>query len=258
MRSTNPTLNRGRAGVETETGADWTLTGPIGTFRLAIGRWSITLWLMLGVASAGASGGSLPASEFSADIVSRDAGGVSVGSGARLYVANRMVRIETPEASAGFFLIDGAAGTALFVRPTQQVFMDAKQSTRLTQIFVPVDPNDPCRQWQAAAKNAGVPSAGGDWRCGRGDTAIVDGRPSIEYGVVSPDRQWSRGWIDSDLQFPIKLLAADGTTIALEHIRVEAQPASLFAKPPGYRKSEPQALIERIRHSDVWVETPSP
>src|ERR1700691_2279209 len=232
--------------------------------RLSIGRRSIALCLTLGLcltqgaASAGAALGSPPAAEFSADIVSRDADGVSVGTGARLYVANRMVRIETPEASAGFFLIDGAAGTAFFVRSTQQVFMDAKQSTRLTQILVPVDPNDPCRQWQAAAKNAGVPSAGGDWRCGRGDTAIVDGRPSIEYGVVSPDRQWSRGWIDSDLQFPIKLLAADGTTIALGQIRVEARPASLFAKPPGYRKAEPQALIERIRHSDVWVETPSP
>src|ERR1700678_4410502 len=226
--------------------------------RSTLGRRSIALWLTLGMATAGASRGSSPAHEFSADIVSRDADGVSVGTGARLYVANRRVRIETPEASAGFFLIDGAAGTALFVRPAQQLFLDAKQSTRLTQIFVPVDPNDPCRQWQAAAKNAGVPSAGGDWRCGRGDTAIVDGRPSIEYGVVSPDRQWSRGWIDPDLEFPLKLRAADGTTIALEHIRVEAQPASLFALPPAYRKSAPQRLIERIKHSDVWAGPPSP
>ncbi len=228
------------------------------TIPLSIGRWSIALWLTLGVASAGASHGSSGVYEFSADIVNRDADGVSVGTGARLYVANRMVRIETPEASAGFFLIDGAAGTAFFVRPTQQVFMDAKQSTRLTQVFVPVDPNDPCRQWQAAAKNAGVPSAGGDWRCGRIDTAIVDGRRTIEFSVVSPDQKSSRGWIDPDLEFPIQLRAADGTTIALEHIRVEAQPASLFAMPPGYRKSDPQALIERIKHSDVWVGAPSP
>jgi len=231
--------------------------------RLPIGCWSIALWLTLGVASAGASRES-SAYQFSADIVSRDADGVSVGTGARLYVANRMVRIETPEATAGFFLIDGAAGTAFFVRSTQQVFMDAKQSTRLTQIFVPVDPNDPCRQWQAAAKNAGVPSAGGDWRCGRIDTAIVEGRRTIEYRVVSPDQKSgpdqksSRGWIDPVLEFPIKLRAADGTTIALEHIRVEAQPANLFAIPPGYRKSDPQALIDRIKHSDVWVGPPSP
>ena len=238
--------------------------------RLSIGRRSIALCLTPGLcltlglcltqgaASAGAARGSPPAYEFSADIVSRDADGVSVGAGARLYVANRRVRIETPEASAGFFLIDGAAGTAFFVQPTQRVFMDAKQSTRLTQIFVPIDPNGPCPQWQAAAKNAGVSSAGGDWRCGRIDTVIVDGRRTIEYRMVSPDQKWSRGWIDPDLEFPIKLRAADGTTIALEHIRVEAQPASLFALPPGYRKSDPQALIERIKHSDVWAGPPSP
>jgi hypothetical protein len=226
--------------------------------RLPLGRCSIALWLTLGVASAGASRGSSPAHEFSADIVSRDADGVSMGTAARLYAANRRVRIETPEASAGFFLMDGAAGTAFFVRPAQQLFMDAKQSTRLTQLFVPVDPNDPCRQWQAAAKTAGVAGAAGDWHCGRVDTAIVDGRRTIEYRVVSPDQKSSRGWIDPGLEFPIKLRAADGTTIALEHIRVEAQPASLFAMPPGYRKSDPQALIERIKHSDVWVGPPSP
>jgi hypothetical protein len=228
------------------------------TIRLPIGRWSIALWLTLGVASAGASRGSSAAYEFSADIVSRNADGVSLGTGARLYVAKRMVRIETPEASAGFFLIDGVAGTAFFVRPAQRVFMDAKLSTRLTQIFVPVDPNDPCQQWQAAAKDAGASSAGGDWRCGRVDTAIVDGRRTIEYRVVSPDQKSSQRWIDPDLEFPVKLRAADGTTIALEHIRVEAQPASLFAMPPGYRKSDPQALIDRIKHSDVWVGAPSP
>jgi hypothetical protein len=232
--------------------------------RLPIGRWPVALWLTLGLwltmgmASAGASRGFSPTYEFSADIVSRDADGVSVGNAGRLYVANRMVRIETPEASAGFFIIDGAAGTAFFVQPTQQVFMDAKRSTRLKQIFVPVDPHDPCRQWQAAAKNAGVSSAGGDWRCGRIDTSIIDGRRTIEYRVVSPDQKPSRGWVDPDLEFPIKLRAADGTTIALEHIRVEAQPASLFAMPPGYRKSDPQALIDRIKHSDVWVGPPSP
>jgi hypothetical protein len=80
--------------------------------------------------------------------------------------------------------------------------MDAKQSTLLTQIFVPIDPIDPC------------------------------------------------------LKFPVKLRAVDGTTIALEHTRVEAQSANLFAVPPSYRRLDPQALIERIKHSDVWADSP--
>jgi hypothetical protein len=71
-----------------------------------------------------------------------------------------MVRIETPEARAVFFLIGGAAGTAFFVRSTQQVFMDAKQSTRLTQILVPVGPNDQLANVPAAtlARLAGLPT----------------------------------------------------------------------------------------------------
>jgi hypothetical protein len=71
--------------------------------------------------------------------------------------------------------------------------------------------------------------------------------------VTSADSSSLR-WIDPVLEFPVKLLAADGTTIALEHIRIEAQPASLFDLPTGFRKLDPRALIERIKHSDAWVD----
>jgi len=194
--------------------------------------------------------------EFSADIVSRDAAGVEVGSAAKLFVANHKVRIESPAASAEFFLIDGDAGTAIFVRPAQRIFMDAKQSSVLTQIFVPIGPKEPCRQWQAAATNAGVPGAGagGAWRCGRIAAATAGEHGAVEYRVVSPDQKSSRRWIDPDLDFPVKLREADGTTVVLEHIRIEAQAANLFALPPGYSKFDPQALIERIKRSDVWAE----
>jgi hypothetical protein len=193
-----------------------------------------------------------PAQQFSADIVTHDAAGSTVGTGARLYVANRKVRIETPDAPTGFFLIDGDAGTALFVQPTQRVVMDARQSTWLTQVFIPVDPNDPCRQWRSAVSNAGMPSAG-DWRCGRMDAASGGQRGAIEYRVGFPDHESSQRWIDTGLEFPVKQRAADGTTTVLEHIRIETQPATLFAVPPGSRKFDPQALIDRIKHSDVWA-----
>jgi hypothetical protein len=237
----------------------------------AITQWAITLCFALSLLSIAASAeplsiaasaGPSPAREFSADIVTRDAAGLTLGTAARLYVANHKVRIETPEAPAGFFLIDGDAGTFLFVQPAQQVFMDAKQSTRLTQVFVPVDPNDPCRQWRAAATNAAVPSAGvqsvGDWRCERMDAAGVGHRDTIEYRVVFPDHESSQRWIDPALEFPVKQRAADGTTTVLEHIRIETQAASLFTVPPGSRKFDPQALIDRIKHSDVWAGHPSP
>jgi hypothetical protein len=210
--------------------------------------------LALCIMSAGVFAPSAHASEFSADIVSRDAAGAVIGAVAKLFVRNHMVRIETPEVSGGFLLINGDAGTAQFVRPAQQLFMEAKQSSRLTQIFVPVDTKEPCRQWHAAASNAGVARAAGEWRCERIEDEIIDGRRAVQFRVSSPVSPSSRRWIDSDLEFPLKLLASDGTTIALEHILVEAQPANRFAIPPGFRNFDPRALIERVKHSDAWVD----
>lgn len=204
--------------------------------------------------SAGAFAHAAHADEFSADIVSRDAAGTAIGAVAKLYVRSRMVRIETPEVPGGFFLINGDTGIARFVRPAQQLFMEARQSSRLTQIFVPVDSREPCRQWHAAAGNAGAASAAGEWRCERIENEIIDGRRAVLFRVSSPGSPSSRRWIDSDLEFPVKLLAPDGTTMALEHILVEAQPADRFAIPPGFRHFDPRALIERVKHSDAWVD----
>jgi hypothetical protein len=71
---------------------------------------------------------------------------------------------------------------------------------------------------------------------------------------VASAQSASRRWIDSDLEFPVKLRTADGASIALEHIRIEAQPATLFDIPSNFRKLDPRALIERIKHSDAWVD----
>jgi hypothetical protein len=35
---------------------------------------------------------------------------------------------------------------------------------------------------------------------------------------------------------------------------LEAQPANRFAIPPGFRSFDPRALIERVKHSDAWVD----
>ena len=56
------------------------------------------------------------------------------------------------------------------------------------------------------------------------------------------------------MDFPVKWQAADGKVFVLENIVLQAQPQSLFSIPPDYRKLDPQALLERIKHSDVWAE----
>ena len=196
------------------------------------------------------------AADFSADIVSRDSAGAQIGAAAKLYVADGKVRIEIPEVSTGFFLIDGKTSAAVFVRPAQQIFTAARQSNRLTRLFVPVDPDNPCLQWQAAAHNAGVPGAEGEWHCERVEAGTMGGSPTTECRVMTPDQESSRRWIDSSLGFPVRVRMNDGASFALENIRIAAQSAQLFVIPPGYRRLDPHALIERIKHSDVWVESP--
>jgi hypothetical protein len=209
---------------------------------------------------------SVPQPEFFADIVGRDDQGSTPAGTAKLYVANGKIRIETPDAPDGFFLIDAAAGSIFFVRPAQRVFMDAKRSTRLTQIFVRVDPNDACRQWRLAKEIAGSPSLSPGttstsasvsepaWHCLKLETASTNGTGLVEYRVQSADGRSSRRWVDPSLGVPVAAQSADGATLALEHVQVGAQPANLFVVPPGYRKFDPQTVIDRIKHSDVWAE----
>ena len=131
--------------------------------------------------------------------------------------------------------------------------MDAKQSTPLTQMFVPVDPADPCRQWQEAARIAGDATASG-WRCARVGSAMMDSHAVIVFQVQSPGHPSSQRWIEPVLGFTAKSVEADGSTLTLENIRIESQPQSLFSLPPDYRKLDPRALIERIKQSDVWAD----
>jgi hypothetical protein len=190
---------------------------------------------------------------FAADIVVQDAGGALPGAPAKLHAAIHQTRIETAGASHGFFISDTEGGTALFVRSAQHLYMDAGESTPLTQIFVWVDSHDPCRQWRAAATTAGVRNTG-EWRCELIERAALGERELLKYRVLTPDRRTSYGWVDPSMGFPVKWQSADGKVFALENIVFEAQPASLFSIPSDYRKLDPQALLERIKHSDVWAE----
>jgi hypothetical protein len=192
---------------------------------------------------------------FSADVVSLDSSGAPLGATAKLHAASHKTRIELPGAADGFFVSDTDAGTALFVRSAQRLYLDARQSTPLTRIFVWVDPGDPCRQWRAAAATAGLVSTA-EWRCEPIERTIVSQHPVIEYRVWMPDGQASYAWVDSIIGFPVKWQAADGSRFELENLLLEAQPANLFSIPPDYRKLDPQALVERIKHSDVWVDSP--
>ncbi len=206
---------------------------------------SVTGTLLCGFATAHAQ-------QFSADLVIVRHEGAAAEPAGKLHVRDGKVRLETPELADGFFLVDGATPAAYFVRLAARVFMDARQSSRLTRMFVPVDPDDPCRQWQAMAKLAGSADHG-DWRCERAGEETIGGRRVITFDAASTTGRELVGWIDAALKFPLRIKTQDGAVITVEDIRDEPQPAQLFEVASGFRKFDPQALIKRIKQSDVWV-----
>ncbi len=195
--------------------------------------------------------GAASAQQFSADLVSLDPRGVPVGAPGKVYVAHSKVRIETPEIPTGFFILDSDRGVAYFVRPAQRQFMDAKRSSRLTQLFVPVDPAAPCPRWRAAAALAGDDVG---WNCLALATAD-DERLLARFEVTAAGQRDER-WVDGALRFPVKVEGEDGGVTELRRIERGPQPPQLFEIPDGYGRFDPEALIKALKGSDVWVDPP--
>jgi len=190
--------------------------------------------------------------QFSAEIAIHNATDSVAGPPGKIYVDELKVRIETPDIPDSFLLIDGSVPAAYLVRPPLRVFMDAKQSSRLTQLFVPLTADDPCPQWQTMAEVAGIPDQNGHWHCEAGAHETIAGRDAVKFNATSPQGR-SAGWIDAELKFPVKIEIEDGAVFALRNIQEGPQAAELFAVPASYEKFDPHLLLERLEHSDVLV-----
>src|SRR6267142_3468111 len=199
-------------------------------------------WLsLLGVIGAlGCGYAPAQAQQFSADLVRTAIHGGAAASFGKLRVSDDKVRIETPDFPDGFFLIDGASRAAYFARPGERVFMDARQSSPLTHLFVPVDVGDPCLQWQAMARLAGATDRNDSWRCERVGEESVDGRGVVAYRAISSPGRDILGWIDPNLRFPLRIRLQDGTSITAKNIREEPQSARLFEIPSASGNSIPK------------------
>jgi hypothetical protein len=215
----------------------------------------LTLAGILGV------GGVAHAQTFTADLVVIKPGGQTRAPLGRVAVSEGRIRLDTRDLADGFFIVDTNRPSALFVRPAQHVYMDARRSSRLTQVFVPVDPDDACRRWRAMERVAGpslmpVSPGSDDWQCERLGVDVIDGRETVKYRTVSPQGQPSDRWIDPVRRFPIRLATPDGATVIVESIVDGPQPPSLFDVPGGFEKFDPLELLDRIKQSDVWVDPP--
>jgi len=199
-----------------------------------------------------ATGAAASAQQFSAELSQRDAGGrITEG---RLSVAGDKVRIEAPDLPSRFFIVRGDAKVAYLVQPDRRLFMDARQSSLLTEILVPVDPNAPCPQWQAMAEISGSADGGAAWHCDRIGAETRDNRATVRYSMTSPRGKHYSGWIDSRLRFVVRIEADDGTATELVNVREAPQPDSAFEIPAGLHKFDPRQLLELVKHSDVWVD----
>lgn len=94
------------------------------------------------------------------------------------------------------------------------------------------------------------------WRCEHIGEEIVDGRQAAVYRAISSPGRDIVGWIDPELKFPLQIKMEDGATITVENIQERPQSTRLFVIPTNFHKLDPQALIERIKQSDVWVNEP--
>ncbi len=154
-------------------------------------------------------------------------------------------------------MVDGEKETAYLVRPSSGIFMDARQSSPLTRLLIRVEPDNPCSQWQRMAIVAGASEQGDRWDCERIEEEKTGDRAAVAYHARAAGQNLV-GWIDTDLKFPLKIQAEKVAIFTLSSIQEGAQPANLFEIPANYRKFDPRDLIERIKHSDVWVEAPKP
>jgi hypothetical protein len=194
--------------------------------------------------------------QFSAELTRIEARDAAPGPHGRLHVSDDKVRIETAEVAAAFVVAD--RDTAYLVKPQARIFMDARQSSLLAQIFVPLDPENPCARWQMAARISGAADNGGEWRCERTGSEAVEGRETVTWRAVSPLSRTFVVWIDRALRIPLRVETEQRARFELRDIREAPQPAELFAVPAGFQKFDPQKLIDRIKQSDVWVESVPP
>ena len=199
------------------------------------------------------AGSLVRAQQFSADLVVSNAAGGIIGSPGKIFVADRKVRIETAEFPNSYLLVDGTVPAAYLVRQRLRVFMDAKQSSRLTRLFVSSGGTDPCPQWRSMGEVAGIEGDSSRWHCEVEEPETVGGRATTKFETTSPNDH-AIAWVDVALNFPVKFQLDDGTVLALRGIQEGPQPPEVFEVPTTFKKFDQQMFLERLKHTDIWVE----
>lgn len=159
-------------------------------------------------------GGIATAQDFSADMVSMTKGGVFTG---KIYNAKEKTRMEMPQVIT-ITRVD--KNVTWILMPEQKMYME-----------------QPLKPENIAALTDKMP---GEVERKRLGIETVDGKKTEKYRIVytvENKREAIFQWVDTDLGFPIKTAAEDGSwTTEFKNLKIGKQPDTLFEIPAGYQK----------------------
>jgi hypothetical protein len=121
--------------------------------------------------------------------------------------------------------------TTYMVMHQQHMYMEMNanqmnpMARNIPKVDTSFDPQNPCGKMA-------------DTTCKKAGTETVNGRVCDKWVTTDKNGKVSTAWVDQKLFFPIKTLAADGSSMELSNIKEGAPPASTFDIPSGYTKMD--------------------
>jgi hypothetical protein len=154
--------------------------------------------------------------EFSADVINKANGQMAPTS--KMYMKNKKMRMDNKSGET-YTIVRQDLDVSWVVMPKQKTYMEMK-SHKPEQI-----PQEKMKG-EISRKLIG--------------SETVDGHPTKKYEVTYTEGKQvlkSYQWIATDLNFPIKMMAADERwSMEYKNIKIGPQPDSLFEIPKGYQK----------------------
>jgi hypothetical protein len=154
------------------------------------------------------------AADFSADVIHQ---GKGYTGQSKIYVQGRKIRME-PKGQHQYTITRGDLNKTWVVMPEQKMYMESKY--------------DPSQVPQEKVR--------GEMSRKLVGTETIDGHSSKKYEVTYKNDggvMKSYQWMATDINFPIKTAAIDGSwSMEYRNIRMGSPPDSLFELPKGYQK----------------------
>jgi hypothetical protein len=168
--------------------------------------------------------------DFSADIVGPQA---TNPFHTRIYATRNKLRFQQQDNggnASSIMLVNLAELTSVVLIPQQHTYLKQSKPQIPGQgvaFFQPQDVANACTAWKQMGELKGT--------CHSLGKEVVNGRDTVKYENLAPDKSASYIWIDTLLHFPVKWEGKVGTR-ELRNIQEAPQPADLFEIPEGYTK----------------------